>query len=148
MSNSYASERPAGADAPAPAASGWAGIMVFAGVMLLTLGVFQVTEGAVALSDEKFYLVTSDGLLLQLDYAVWGWLHLGLGLLSLIAGTGVLLGRMWGRVIGVLIAFLSALLHFTFLAAQPVWAGLLIAMDILVIYALCAHGSVLRKSAT
>jgi hypothetical protein len=145
MSNSYASERPAGADTPAPAASGWVGMVVFAGVMLLTLGAFQVTEGLVALYDEKFYLVTSDGLLLQMDYQVWGWVHLILGLFAVAAGIGVLLGWLWARIIGVLIAFLGTLLHFMFLAASPVWCSILIAMDILVIYALCAHGGEIRR---
>ncbi|GAA4600551.1 uncharacterized protein (DUF983 family) [Actinoplanes octamycinicus] len=146
MSNSsYASERPTGADAPAAPATGWAGMVVFAGVLLLTLGVFQLTEGLVALYEDHFYLVSSDALVLQMSYTTWGWVHVGLGLLSLVAAGGVFLGRIWGRAIGILIAFLGALLHFMFIAAQPVWASILIGMDVLIIYTLAAHGGAVRK---
>ncbi|KUL28164.1 DUF7144 family membrane protein [Actinoplanes awajinensis] len=145
MSTSYASERPSGATSPAPPVTGWVGLVVFGGIMLLTLGLFQGIEGAVALYHERFYLVTSDGLLLEMDYQVWGWTHLLFGLLSLTAGAGVLLGRLWGRILGVLITFLGALLHLLFLAASPVWCTILISMDILVIYALTAHGSEVRR---
>ncbi|MFI1996373.1 hypothetical protein [Actinoplanes sp. NPDC020271] len=146
MSNSYASERPTGADAPAPPATGWAGVLVFAGIMLLSLGVFQATEGAVALLHEQAYVVTSEGLLVELDYAVWGWVHLILGLLALAAGTGVFLGWLWARIIGILIAFAGALLHFVFLAASPVWCTILLGMDVLIIFALAAHGRDVRSS--
>ncbi|BCJ45759.1 hypothetical protein GCM10010168_58210 [Actinoplanes ianthinogenes] len=146
MSNSsYASDRATGSDTPAAPSTGWAGLVVFAGVMLLTLGVFQVTEGLVALFKDDFYHVTQGGLVLQVSYTTWGWLHLGLGLLSLLAATGVFLGRIWGRVIGILIAFLGALLHFMFVAAQPVWAAILIGMDVLIIYTLAAHGGAVRR---
>lgn len=145
MSNSYASERPTGADAPAPPTTGWVGVVVFAGIMLVSLGIFQVTEGAVALFNKEFYLVTSDGLLLELDYAVWGWTHLLLGLLAVGAGAGVLLGQMWARIVGILIAFLGALLHFLFLAAAPVWVTILIGMDLVIIFALAAHGREVRR---
>jgi hypothetical protein len=144
MSSSYASERPTDT-APAPAATGWVGMVVFAGVMLLTLGAFQVTEGAVALLHEEFYLVTPGGLLLELDYVVWGWVHLLLGLFAVAAGAGVLLGRLWARIVGVLITFLGALLHLMFLAAAPLWCTILIGMDVLIIYALTAHGSEVRR---
>ncbi|BCY11373.1 hypothetical protein [Actinoplanes sp. L3-i22] len=146
MSNSYVSERPAGADAPAPSVTGWSGVVIFAGIMMLCLGVFQVTEGGVALYHEEYYLVTSSGSLLQMDYAAWGWTHLLFGLVSLAAGAGVLLGKLWARIIGVLIAFLGALLHFLFLAAAPVWCTILIGMDVLIITALCTHGRDVRRS--
>ncbi len=146
MSNSYASERPTGADAPAPAATSWVSVVVFAGVLLLTLGAFQVTEAAVALYREEFFMVTRNGLVLELDYATWGWTHLVLGLLAVAAGTGVLLGWLWARILGVLITFLGALLHFMFLAASPLWCSILICMDVLIIFALCAHGRDVRPA--
>jgi hypothetical protein len=146
MSNSYASERPAGADSPAPPVTAWAGVVVFAGIMLLSLGLFQMTEGAVALVNEDYYLVTSNGLLLEMEYTAWGWVHLALGLLALVAGTGVLLGRLWARIIGILIAFLGALLHVMFLAASPLWCTILICLDLLIIFGLAAHGRDVRRS--
>ena len=144
MSSSYASERPTDA-APAPAATGWIGMVVFGGIMLLALGSFQMIEGAVAIYRDDFYLVTSTGLLLQLEYPVWGWIHLIFGLLAVVAGAGVLAGWLWARIFGVLITFLSALVHMTFLAAYPLWSAILIAMDIVIIYALTVHGGEVRR---
>ncbi|WP_436533072.1 DUF7144 family membrane protein [Actinoplanes sp. HUAS TT8] len=145
MSNSYASERPAGADSPAPPATEWVGIVVFAGVMLLSLGVFQLTEGVVALVNEDYYVVTAAGLPVDLDYTAWGWVHLVLGLLAVAAGGGVFLGQLWARIIGILIAFLGALMHFVFLAASPFWCTILLGMDVLIIFALAAHGRDIRR---
>ncbi|AEV84885.1 membrane protein [Actinoplanes sp. SE50] len=146
MSNSYASERPAGADSPAPPATDWTGVVAFAGIMLIALGVFQVTEGAVALHHQEFHLVSPDGLLIETDYRVWGWGHLLLGLIALAGGAGVLLGRLWGRIIGILIAFLGALVHFMFLAAAPLWCTILICTEVLVIFALAVHGRDVRRT--
>ncbi|MBB2941293.1 hypothetical protein FB565_000997 [Actinoplanes lutulentus] len=144
MSSSYATERPANTG-PAPDTTGWIGLVVFAGIMMLILGTFQVAEGVTALYREEVYLVTADGHLLDLDYTVWGWVHLVFGLITLASGAGILLGQTWARVTGIIIAGIGALLHFSFLAAAPVWCSILICMDILVIYALAAHGRDVRR---
>ena len=47
---------------------------------------------------------------------------------------------MWARVVAVLVALLSALVNLAFLSAYPVWSTIMIAVDILVIYAVIAHG--------
>jgi hypothetical protein len=144
MSSSYATERPANTG-PAPDNTGWIGLVVFAGIMMLVLGAFQLAEGLVALYREEVYLVTPDGLVLDLDYRTWGWVHLTVGLITTATGAGVLFGRMWARVAGIGVAGAGALLHFSFLAAAPVWCSILICMDILVIYALAAHGGEVRR---
>jgi hypothetical protein len=124
---------------------GMAGVVRFAGVMLLTLGAFQTMEGLSTLLHEQAYLVSPDGMLIELDPIVWGWSHLILGLLAAADGWGVLRGLMWARVAGVLITAFAALAHFTLLAAAPLWCSILICVELVVIYALCAHGSEVRR---
>ncbi len=51
---------------------------------------------------------------------------------------------MWGRVVGVILAVVSAVVNIAFLAAYPVWAALLITLDAIVIYALVVHGREVR----
>jgi uncharacterized membrane protein YjfL (UPF0719 family) len=51
---------------------------------------------------------------------------------------------MWARIVGIVIAVLSALANIAFLPAYPVWATIVIAIDVLVIYALTAHGREVR----
>jgi len=118
----------------------WGGFVVFAGVILVMLGAFQAIEGLVALFKSGYYLVTRNGLLISVDYTTWGWVHLLVGLAAIATGFGLLAGQTWARVTGIVIAALSALVNIAFLAAYPVWATILIAFDVLVIYALTVHG--------
>src|SRR3982750_2650687 len=129
---------------PAPREPGWVGVVVFGGGLVLVAGAFQAMGGLVALFNASNFVVTRQGLVVQVDYQAWGWVHLILGLVAVVAGFGVLGGRFWGRVTGITLAVLSILVNFTFMAANPVWALIVIAADVLVIYALAAHGREIR----
>jgi hypothetical protein len=118
----------------------WVGFVAFGGILLLMLGGFQAIEGFVALFKDTYYLVTRNGLVLSVDYTTWGWTHLILGLVAVGTGVGVLLGQLWARVVGIILAVVSALVNMAFLPAYPVWSTIVIATDILVIYALAVHG--------
>jgi hypothetical protein len=124
--------------------SGWVGMVVFAGVMLLMLGGFQAIEGVVALFRDDFYLTTANGLVVPVDFAAYGWTHLILGVIAIGAGIGILAGQTWARVVGVILAVLSSLVNLAFLPAYPIWCTIVIAMDVLCIYALTAHGREVR----
>lgn len=120
----------------------WAtGFIVFAAVMMMMMmsGAFQALAGIVALFEDEFY-VTTPNYLLQFDATTRGWIHLLLGLLVVIASFAVLGGRIWGRVIGVILAALSALANFAFIPDYPVWSLVVITLDVFVIWALTAHG--------
>jgi hypothetical protein len=124
----------------------WAGWVVFAGVMLLMMGGFQVVQGLVALFDDGFYAVGSNGLVVDVDYNTWGWIHIVIGLVGILVGIGLLVGNLAARIAGVAIAFLSALVNLAFTSAYPVWSVILIALDVLVIYAIIVHGRELKSS--
>jgi len=74
------------------------------------------------------------------DLTSWGWVHLIVGVLVAVAGVFVLRGAVWARTVGVAVAAVSALLNFMWLPYYPVWSILIIAVDVLVIWALTAHG--------
>ena len=131
---------------PSPPPTAWTGWVVFASAMMLLLGCFQAVQGLVAVFDDGFYHVTQGGLVIDVDYTAWGWTHLLLGVLIFICGLGVLTGNLVARTVGVLLACLSALANLAFIAAYPVWSVLIIAIDVLVIYALTVHGRELRGS--
>jgi hypothetical protein len=131
---------------PAPQATGWVGWLVFAAVLMILLGAFHAIQGLIALFNPEYYLVGPGGLSVHLDYTTWGWVHLIAGVVVIVTGIGVLVGQTWARVIGILVALLSALASFTFIAAYPVWSCILIALDVLIIYALAVHGRELRAS--
>ena len=129
----------------AEAPTGWAGWVVFGGVMLIMLGAFQIIEGLVALFDDGFYLVRSNGLVVDVNYNTWGWVHTIIGVVAVLAGIGLLAGNMAARVAGVVIAGLSAVVNLAFISAYPVWSTIMIALDVIVIYAIIVHGRELKS---
>jgi hypothetical protein len=128
--------------------SGWAGWVVFAGIMMIMLGAFQAIEGLVALFDDGYYLVTASGLVLNVNYNVWGWTHLILGILAVATGFGLLAGNTAARVVGIVLAVVSAIVNLAFIAAYPVWSTIVIAVDIIAIYAIVVHGRELKRDAS
>ena len=130
----------------APARTGWTGWVFFASAMMFLLGIFQIVEGLVAVFDDGYYHVTESGLVVNVDYTAWGWVHLVLGVLLLLSAGGVLTGNLAARTVGVILAGLSAVLNLLFIEAYPFWSMIIITVDILVIYALTVHGRELRGS--
>lgn len=124
--------------------TGWVGWIVFAGVMMLILGIFHAFQGLIALFQDDYYLVAANGLTVHVDYTGWGWTHLIFGIIVIAAGAALLTGQMWARIVAVALAVISAVVNAGFLAAYPVWSAIMIAVDILVIWALTVHGSEMR----
>jgi hypothetical protein len=118
----------------------WVGWVLFAGILIIMLGLFQGTMGVVALFNDSYFVVNRSGLLVPVDYTTWGWVHLVLGVVAIVTGFGVLLGHLWARVTGIALAVLSVLVNLAFFAAYPVWAVLVIGFDVITIYALAVHG--------
>jgi len=124
--------------------SGWTGWIVFAGVMMLMMGAFHVIQGLVALFQDTYYLVGQEGLVVQVDYTTWGWVHTILGAVVILAGVALLAGQMWARIVAIILAFGSALVNIAFLGAYPLWSLTMIAIDVLVIYAVTMHGKEMK----
>ncbi len=121
--------------------TGWVGWVVFAGMMLILVGIFHVIQGLVAVFREEVLLVGSSGLVVNVDYTGWGWTHVIAGAIAVLVGCCLLAGQMWARVVAVLVAMLSAIVNVAFLPAYPIWSTLMIAVDVLVIWAIIVHGS-------
>lgn len=124
--------------------TGWVGWIGFAGVMMLLVGSFHVIQGLVAVFQDEYYLVTRSGLIAEVDYTAWGWVHILVGIVIMAAGIAVFTGKVWARLVGVVLAALSAIVNIGFLAAYPVWCTIMIAVDVLVIWALTVHGGELK----
>lgn len=123
-----------------PRPTGWLGWVLFAGIGMMILGCFQAFMGLVAIFNTDFFLVTASGLAVPVNYTAWGWVHLVLGVVVFLAGAAVMAGKTWGRVVGICLAALQALVNFAYLPAYPIWSAIVIAVDVLVIYALAVHG--------
>jgi hypothetical protein len=122
---------------------GWA---LFAVVTLAMAGGFQIINGLIALFRSGIYQVGRTGLVLDVDYTAWGWIHIGLGILAIVAALGLMRGQLWARILGVSLSVLSAIAYLAFIAAYPALCLVVIALDILVIYAITVHGRELKEA--
>ena len=130
---------------PGERPAGWGSLLVFAGVLLAVVGLFQAMTGLTALFDDDKLVVRSDALIVSIDYTYWGWAHLLLGAVALAAAYLLLRGNIVGRIVATIIAGVNALVAFAFLPAQPWWSLLMIAFNVIVIYAITTHGAELKS---
>jgi hypothetical protein len=122
--------------------SGWAvGGIAFAGTVMVMIGTFQALQGLVALFNDEFFVVTRN-YTFDLDVTAWGWIHLILGIVVLATGFGLFARSTWAGVTGIIICALSAISNFFFIPYYPIWALLLIGLNIWVIWALTRPGAI------
>ena len=125
--------------------SGWAaGWSVFAAIMLVIVGVFGAIAGIEAIAGDDQILVTQE-YVFKFDTTTWGWIHLILGTVLVLAGIGIFSGNVLARTVGVIAAGLNAIANFMWLPYHPVWSVIVIAIDVAVIWALTAHGRDLQE---
>lgn len=111
------------------------GLLTFAGAIFILIGVFNVIDGLIAIVKDDYFVVT-DNRLLFADFTAWGWFLLILGAIQVAVGFGIFAERGWARVVGVVLAMFSAVVHVAFLVAFPLWGLITIGLCVLVIYAL------------
>lgn len=119
--------------------TGWVGWIWFGGMMMILAGFFNIITGLAAIFADRVYMPTPARLLL-FDVSTWGWLHLILGVLILATGIAVMTGQTWARVAGAVLVMLNALTQLTWIAVNPWWSLAVIAIDVLVLYAIIVHG--------
>jgi hypothetical protein len=117
----------------------WAlGVVVFAGCMMMMIGIFQMIQGIAAIIKDEFFVATPR-YAFEFDVTAWGWIHLVMGLVLIFAGYLIFAGLTLARAIGITAAALSAIANFMSLPHYPVWSLLIIALDVAVIWALTVY---------
>jgi hypothetical protein len=120
-----------------PTTPGWAVDFIgFAGIMLVLVAGMQILQGIAAILSDEVY-VTGIDYVYKFDVTAWGWIHVGVGAIAVAVGFGILLGKTWGLVGGIAIASLAILSNFAFIPYYPVWSVILLAFNIVVIWACC-----------
>jgi uncharacterized membrane protein HdeD (DUF308 family) len=115
--------------------SGW---VLFAGIMIVTIGVLNTIYGIAAIGDSKFFVADQKYILSGLH--TWGWVMLILGVLQIVAAFSIWSGASFGRWFGITVAVLNAIASFLSLPAYPFWSLAVMTLDVLVIYGLAAYG--------
>ncbi len=117
--------------------AGWIG---FAGILMLIVGGLDFVEGLIALFKDDYYVVTSSGYL-AINLTGWGWVMLIWGVLLVLAGLGLLGGQGWARWFTIILVALNFFAQLGFLgnSQYPLWTLTVIALNLVVLYALTAR---------
>ena len=121
----------------------WVGWSFFAAVVLILVGAMNIITGFIALFDDN-YLINTAGGMFVFDPTGWGFTILIIGALLVLAGFSILKGSLYGRIIGVLAAGLSAIAQISTIRPYPIWSMIIIFINVMVIYALTVHGDELK----
>jgi hypothetical protein len=119
---------------------GWA---AFAATMVLIAGVFNVIYGLAAVIDDNYF--TPNDLLFG-NLSLWGWIHLILGVLQVLAASMIFAGSELGALLGIMFAGFSAIAALLAIGAYPLWSVIVLVVDGLIIYALTVYGDALKPS--
>ena len=111
---------------------------VLAGVLMILTGLYGFLAGLAMVLKAPFF-VYHGGYLYVWSTHGWGWVELILGAVVCAAGACVLLGMVWARAVGVILATLSAIASFMVLPFYPIWSIIGIAVDVFIIWALVAY---------
>jgi hypothetical protein len=114
-------------------------MVFFAGIMLLVAGFFNLIDGIAAIANSHVFIANATYVLG--DLKTWGWVALILGIIQILAGGGVMVGNQAARWAGVGALALNAIAQLFFIPAYPFWSLLIIAVDVVALYGLCAYGS-------
>ena len=127
----------------------WSGWIAFAGMVIIIVGGMDVLQGFVAILKDDYVVATPKGLAI-LDVTAWGWATLIWGALLIVAGLGLLGGAGWARWLAIIGVAVNAVQQIAFQAnypqAYPLWNLVIIALNIVVLYALTARWQGFRDS--
>jgi hypothetical protein len=127
----------------------WSGWISFAGIVIIIVGGMDLLQGFVAILKDEYVVATSKGLAI-LDVTAWGWATLIWGGILILAGLGLLGGAGWARWLAIIGVAVNAIQQVAFLAnypqAYPLWNLLIVALNIVVLYALTARWQGFRDS--
>ena len=75
--------------------NGW---ILFASIMMIVVGTMGALNGLIALINDEIYVVTADSII-AFDFTTWGWIHLILGIVVVLAGFALVSGAVWARIV-------------------------------------------------
>ena len=120
---------------------GW---ILFAGIMLAFIGVLNLVYGIAAIGDSRFYVRDVEFVLG--DLRTWGWLLTIAGVAQIAAAIGIWMATEWGRWLGIAFAMINGFIQFLVMPAQPLWAVMVLMIDVIIVFGLLTYGGRDRHS--
>ena len=119
---------------------GAAGGLVLGGVLMVVYGLFAVLQGIAAIAGDEVY--TSFGQYsFAFDLTAWGWIHVIVGVLVVVAGLGLFTGADWARVASAVVVGLALIANFLWLPYQPFWSIIMIVTGLFVLWSVFNYRS-------
>ncbi|MBH0777825.1 DUF7144 family membrane protein [Nocardia bovistercoris] len=112
------------------------GTVLLAAVVLIVAGALQLLQGISAIARDDVFAAADYSY--DFDLVAWGWVHIVVGVLMVPTGIALLFGSTVAKVIAVLVAALSILANFLSLPYYPLWSALIIAIDVVIMWAASA----------
>jgi uncharacterized membrane protein (DUF2068 family) len=115
----------------------WSGWISFAGLMIIIIGGLDFFQGLIAVIRDQYYVVTPSQIVV-FDLTTWGWILMIWGVIMLLAGFGLLSGATWARWFTIVVVSINVIAQLGFVgsATYPLWALTVLALTIMVLYAL------------
>ena len=125
----------------------WAGWVWFAGLFMIVIGFLDFFQGLIAVIRDKYYVLTPQQIIV-FDLTTWGWIMLIWGIIVALAGFALLAGQGWARWFTIVVASLNFIVQLGFVGSSqyPLWALVVMALNILVLYALIVRWSDVREA--
>jgi len=125
----------------------WAGWIWFAGLLLMITGTIDFFQGLIAVIRGSYYTVTPNQIIV-FDLTKWGWITLIWGIIVGLVGIGILSGQGWARWTAIVVGSINFFIQLGFVgsAAYPLWALTVLALNIVILYALIVRWSGARSA--
>jgi hypothetical protein len=127
----------------------WTGWVGFAGVLMVVIGILNFFQGLIAIIRDDYYVLTPEQIII-FDLTVWGWIMLIWGLLLALAGAGLVAGRGWARWFAIVVVGLNFIVQLGFVGSSQytLWALTVLALNVLVLYALIVRWGDVKETAS
>jgi hypothetical protein len=113
----------------------WARWVTFASVVLVLLGCLNGFQGFLAMLDDGYFVAQGRELAL-VSYDAWGAILVFWGAVLLVLGAALNARFAWARWAAAIVVMLDVVIQVGFFPSAPLLALILIALDVMVLYAL------------
>lgn len=123
----------------------WAGWIAFAGLLMIIIGGLDFLQGLIAVVRDQYYVLTPEQIII-FDLTTWGWITLIWGIVMILVGMGLLSGASWARWVAIVVGSLNFIVQLGFVGSSqyPLWALTVLALTVVVLYALIVHWNAAR----
>ena len=115
----------------------WAGWIRLAAILMLIIAALDFFEGLIAIIRDDYYVVRPDQIVV-FDLTTWGWITLVWSIVLAVIGFALLAAATWARWAAIVVVSLNFINQLGFLGSSqyPLWALSVLALNVVVLYAL------------